>query len=137
MAQFELEEREDKEVSRTLIELRDAGYAYIGATDGVPFNAASGRWLYLPKEKILILEILRNYEDYNTIRLLIADVIALDKTPAVIEGAIKIPKQSAPDLMSAFRTYYEEDSNYIGSDAVGFFTAMKVPEPVPLAVDES
>ena len=79
--QYELEEREDADSAKTLMELTADGKALLGSTDGIPFADAKGRWEYDGKE--LILELTRTFEDvkstFSTTRVFIGDVIAQNR----------------------------------------------------------
>ena len=79
--QYELEEREDADSAKTLMELTADGKALLGSTDGIPFADSKGRWEYDGKE--LILELTRTFEDvkstFSTTRVFIGDVIARNR----------------------------------------------------------
>ena len=62
--QYELEEREDADSAKTLMELTADGKALLGSTDGIPFADSKGRWEYDGKE--LILELTRTFEDVKS-----------------------------------------------------------------------
>ena len=88
--QYELEEREDADSAKTLMELTADGKALLGSTDGVPFADSKGRWEYDGKE--LILELTRTFEDvksaFSTTRVFIGDVIALNDVSPQVQGAV-------------------------------------------------
>ena len=81
VGQYELEEREDADSAKTLMELTADGKALLGSTDGIPFADSKGRWEYDGKE--LILELTRTFEDvkstFSTTRVFIGDVIARNR----------------------------------------------------------
>ena len=127
VGQYELEEREDADESKTLIALEADGKAVLGATDGIPYKGASGRWEYDGKE--LIVEVTRVYEgtleEYSTTRVLIGDVISLNDVPPQVSGAVKTsPSPTTDDMLRIPR-------HSLPDDAVGYFVAVKIPE-VPL-----
>ena len=108
VGQFELEEREDADESKTLVELTTDGKVIIGPTDGIPYVSAGGRWEYDGKE--LILEITRSYEGttdkYSVTRVFIGDVIALDEIPSQVSVrpvVDKIPIEANNSLVSVHR----------------------------------
>lgn len=129
VGQYELEEWEDADRAKTLLELTADGKAALGATDGVPFAASSGRWEFDGEE--LILEITRRYEGtiepYATTRVFVGDVIALNETPPSVNGAVKMAPSPTSDDMRRIPRHSLPD------DAVGYFVAVKIP-PVPGAV---
>ena len=129
VGQYELEEREDADESKTLIALEADGKAVLGATDGIPYKGASGRWEFDGEE--LILEITRRYEGtiepYATTRVFVGDVIALNETPPSVNGAVKMTPSPTSDDMRRIPRHSLPD------DAVGYFVAVKIP-PVPGAV---
>ena len=127
--QYELEEREDADSAKTLMELTADGKALLGSTDGIPFAEAKGRWEYDGKE--LILELTRTFEDvkstFSTTRVFIGDVIALNDVPPQVQGAIKMtPSPTSDDMLRIPR-------HTLPTDAVGYFVAVKIPE-IPGAV---
>ena len=127
--QYELEEREDAESAKTLMELTADGKALLGSTDGIPFADSKGRWEYDGKE--LILELTRTFEDvkstFSTTRVFIGDVIALNDVPPQVQGAIKMtPSPTSDDMLRIPR-------HTLPTDAVGYFVAVKIPE-IPGAV---
>ena len=127
--QYELEEREDADSAKTLMELTADGKALLGSTDGIPFADAKGRWEYDGKE--LILELTRTFEDvkstFSTTRVFIGDVIALNDVPPQVQGAIKMtPSPTSDDMLRIPR-------HTLPTDAVGYFVAVKIPE-IPGAV---
>ena len=102
VGQYELEEREDADSAKTLMELTADGKALLGSTDGIPFAEAKGRWEYDGKE--LILELTRTFEDvkstFSTTRVFIGDVIALNDVPPQVQGAIKMtPSPTSDDML--------------------------------------
>ena len=122
--QYELEEREDADSAKTLMELTAGGKALLGSTDGIPFAEAKGRWEYDGKE--LILELTRTFEDvkstFSTTRVFIGDVIALNDVPPQVQGAIKMtPSPTSDDMLRIPR-------HTLPTDAVGYFVAVKIPE---------
>jgi hypothetical protein len=122
--QYELEEREDADSAKTLMELTADGKALLGSTDGIPFAEAKGRWEYDGKE--LILELTRTFEDvkstFSTTRVFIGDVIALNDVPPQVQGAIKMtPSPTSDDMLRIPR-------HTLPTDAVGYFVAVKIPE---------
>ena len=127
--QYELEEREDADSAKTLMELTADGKALLGSTDGIPFADSKGRWEYDGKE--LILELTRTFEDvkstFSTTRVFIGDVIALNDVPPQVQGAIKMtPSPTSDDMLRIPR-------HTLPTDAVGYFVAVKIPE-IPGAV---
>ena len=129
VGQYELEEREDADSAKTLMELTADGKALLGSTDGIPFADSKGRWEYDGKE--LILELTRTFEDvkstFSTTRVFIGDVIALNDVPPQVQGAIKMtPSPTSDDMLRIPR-------HTLPTDAVGYFVAVKIPE-VPGAV---
>lgn len=129
VGQYELEEREDADESKTLVELMSGGSLKLGATDGVPFVGAAGRWEYDGKE--LIVELTRTFEGtsetYSTTRVYIGDVISLNDIPPQVSGAIKTwPSPTSDDTARIPR-------HAMPDDAVGYFVAVKIPE-VPFDV---
>ena len=129
VGQYELEEREDADSAKTLMELTADGKALLGSTDGIPFAEAKGRWEYDGKE--LILELTRTFEDvkstFSTTRVFIGDVIALNDVPPQVQGAIKMtPSPTSDDMLRIPR-------HTLPTDAVGYFVAVKIPE-IPGAV---
>ena len=122
--QYELEEREDADSAKTLMELTADGKALLGSTDGIPFADSKGRWEYDGKE--LILELTRTFEDvkstFSTTRVFIGDVIALNDVPPQVQGAIKMtPSPTSDDMLRIPR-------HTLPTDAVGYFVAVKIPE---------
>ena len=129
VGQYELEEREDADSAKTLMELTADGKALLGSTDGIPFADSKGRWEYDGKE--LILELTRTFEDvkstFSTTRVFIGDVIALNDVPPQVQGAIKMtPSPTSDDMLRIPR-------HTLPTDAVGYFVAVKIPE-IPGAV---
>jgi len=123
VGQYELEEREDADDAKTLMELSKDGKIKVGATDGIPYVEAVGRWEYDGKE--LILELTRSYEDakaaFATTRVFIGDVIALNDVPPQVQGAIKMtPSPTSDDMLRIPR-------HTLPTDAVGYFVAVKIP----------
>ena len=124
VGQYELEEREDADSAKTLMELTADGKALLGSTDGIPFADSKGRWEYDGKE--LILELTRTFEDvkstFSTTRVFIGDVIALNDVPPQVQGAIKMtPSPTSDDMLRIPR-------HTLPTDAVGYFVAVKIPE---------
>ena len=121
VGQYELEEKEDADTSKTLLQLNDDGSLILGATNGIPFTAVQGRWEY--DGDALIVELIREYETYSTSRILIGDVLELDKALPNVEGAIKLGDVGADPTTPIVVDASPEAS-------VGFFIAVKIPTVV-------
>lgn len=124
VGQYELEEKEDAETSKTLLQLNDDGSLILGATNGIPFTAVKGRWEY--DGDALLVELIREYDTYTTSRILIGDVLELDKALPNVEGAIKVG-----DVVADPAGRIVVDTSPEAS--VGFFIAVKIP---PVAFDD-
>lgn len=113
VGQFELEEREDADSSKTLMELTSDGKVNVGATDGIPYLDAVGRWEYDGKE--LILELTRGYEGtteaYSVTRVFIGDVIALNEVPPQVSARAGADKTFARREITLASPYVGRDQD--------------------------
>jgi len=126
LGQYEIEEKEDRDGSTTLVELAPAGVVKFGQTSGPPFSAARGRWEFTGDA--LIIELTREYETYSTMRVLVGDVFQLDRIPPLIMGRIKTEfEPRAPADYASPLPPDDEPVHPTPDDAVGFFIAGKIP----------
>uniref|UniRef100_A0A7S3NL05 Uncharacterized protein n=1 Tax=Aureoumbra lagunensis TaxID=44058 RepID=A0A7S3NL05_9STRA len=125
VGEYEIEEREDRDTSKTLIELLDNGHILLSKTDGIPTQSAYGQWEYISES--LVFKLHRQYEGYATDRVFLGDVISLDRIPPIIEGQIKCAEDS---ITSDEEIQYDFAPHLAHpDDAIGYFTAVRITAP--------
>ncbi|KAJ1459113.1 hypothetical protein M885DRAFT_512331 [Pelagophyceae sp. CCMP2097] len=123
---YELEEDEDADSCKSLMEMRPDGGVVLGATSGVPFVSQAGSWALAPSGDEIRIVLEREYESnasrFTLTRFLVGDVVdGLWKLPATFTGRIQAT-ESDDAAMPQIQGLANPNS------AMGYFIALKIPD---------